>query len=232
MLASPLVADETLVLRDNLRLAQKGDYIVTAQGKMATLLHIHDRTPTTLTIEEISLPLTQKNSKMSWKEWLRQGGLGNTAWVFYGVELTTGRMQYCYSKTRASWIEISKADSFLSTLLNLSLQSVPVWQRKKAGPPPLPGMPDRRPLWQPRMVVEGVELRGVSFGVWRTRWPKDGSLLSDKSVEVYLPQESAKYPAYFPYWLQISGMIGKAQIFIIDSGHQMTSPASLPRISK
>ena len=47
-------------------------------------------------------------------------------------------------------------------------------------------------------------------------------------IEVYVPHESNKYPAYFPYWLQISGMVGKAKVRIVDSGSQLASPARAP----
>jgi hypothetical protein len=48
---------------------------------------------------------------------------------------------------------------------------------------------------------------------------------SGKSIEVYVPHENNKYPSYFPYWLQISGLISNAKVRIIDSGTGMISPA-------
>jgi hypothetical protein len=230
LIALPLMAVDELYLRDNLKLAQKGDFLVTAQGKMATLLHIFERTPNSLAVEEISIPLAQlPYSFTSWKEWMRQGSPGNTAWVLYVIEINSGHMLQCYSMTRRAWVNIPEANNFLSTLLNLRFTGIPDWQRKKAGPPPLLGVPDRRSPWQPRMILDGQEIKGVLFDAYRTHWPKDKSLLSDKTIDVYLPQDRVRYPAYFPYWLQISAVVGKAQIFIIDSGHEMTSSALLPK---
>ncbi|MCE5318829.1 MAG: hypothetical protein LLG04_15895 [Parachlamydia sp.] len=226
----PLSGADELHLRDNLDLAKKGDYLVTAQGKMATMLHIFERTPTSLAIEEISIPLAQLPcSFQSWKQWMGIGAPGNTSWVLYVIELKSGHMLQCYSMTKKSWINVSQADNFLTTLLNLRFSLIPEWQKKKAGPPPLLGVPDRRPAWQPRMIVEGKEVGGVAFHAWRAHWPKDKTILSNKTIEVYLPQDNAKYPSYFPYWLQISGVVGKAHIHIIDSGHEMASPAFLPK---
>lgn len=232
IVALPLCASDQLYLRGNLDLARKGDYLVTGQGKMATMLHIFDRSPTTLAIEEISIPMSKlPRSFQGWKQWMELGAPGNTSWMVYMIELKSGNMQQCYSMTKRSWMNVSQANNFLTTLLNLPFTLIPDWQKKKAGPPPLLGVQDRRPAWQPRMMIEGKEVSGVLFNAWRAHWPKDGSILSNKTIEVYIPQDTAKYPSYFPYWLQISGVVGKAQIHIIDSGHDLKSPALLPKVS-
>jgi hypothetical protein len=72
--------------------------------------------------------------------------------------------------------------------------------------------------------VDGNNIPAVPFEAWQTHWPKDGTDLSGKSIEVYVPQENDKYPSYFPYWLQISGMVGNAKVRIVDSGSYMNSP--------
>jgi hypothetical protein len=142
----------------------------------------------------------------------------------YEIDLKTGQMLRYYSFTKKGWFEIADADNFLSKLLNLKLVKTPEQARKKVGPKPVSG-PDWRPIWQPQMIVDGKRIKGVSFDAWRTRWPRDGGDLSGKTIEVYLPQDSQRYPSYFPYWLQISGMVGKAKLRIIDSGSQLKSPA-------
>ena len=50
----PLHAE--IYLRDNLKKAKKGDYIVTTQSKNYTLLHIYDKQDSSLSIEEITVP--------------------------------------------------------------------------------------------------------------------------------------------------------------------------------
>ena len=37
-------------------------------------------------------------------------------------------------------------------------------------------------------------------------------------------QKNQNYPSYFPYWLQVNGVAGKAKIRIIDSGSNLKSP--------
>jgi hypothetical protein len=215
----------TAALLDNLQQAQKGDYIVTAQGKNLTLLHIYDRQDKRLTIEEITAPSKPVQASFcSWKLWVQQRAPYNTSWVIYVVDLNTGKMLSYFSLTRNAWMDIHQADNFLTTLLNLNLQPILPKNRKKIG--------NSRKLWQPRMVTEGQEIPGVEFDAWRTTWPKDQTELSGKTVDVYLPQQSAKYPSYFPYWLEISGFVGNAKIRIIDSGKGMQSPAQVPSAPK
>ncbi len=91
------------------------------------------------------------------------------------------------------------------------------------GPKPFSG-PDMRPVWQPRLIIEGKPDDGVAFDAWRADWPRDGSDLSNKTIEIYLPKDNQSYPSYFPYWLQINGTAGKAKIRIIDSGSNLQSP--------
>lgn len=220
-------AENYLYLRDSLKRAQKKDYLVTAQNKNYTLFHIYDKKDDLITIEEITVPMNRFPRQMgSWKQWISMRAPGNTSWVMYTLNLKTAQMLEFFSITKNAWYDVNKTDNFLTTLLNLRLEEVPLDDRKRVGFPPLPGMTDRRPFWQPQMVVDGQVIPGVIFNAWTTEWPKDGSDLSDKTIEVYVPVESDKYPSYFPYWLQISGIIGKAKIRIIDSGSKMDSPSA------
>lgn len=216
-----------LLLRDNLKRAQKGDFIVTAQNKAYTVFHIYDRTDSVLTIEEITVPTGRiPQNNFSWREWVRQGAPCQTNWILYKVLLATGQIQECYSVSKNGWYDMAQADNFLPTLLNLKLTRIPESERKKVGPQPSGGGgPDFRKIWQPKMVLNGVTIPGVKFEAWRTHWPKDTSELSGKTIEVYIPEENEKYPSYFPYWLQIRGTVGAATLRIVDSGSGLVSPA-------
>jgi hypothetical protein len=220
-------AENVLYLRDNLKRAQKKDYLVTAQNKNYTLFHIYDKEDDLITIEEVTVPMNRFPRHMgSWKQWINLKAPGNTSWVMYKINLKTAQMVEFYSLSKNAWYDVNKTENFLTTLLNLRLEEVPMDDRKRVGFPTLPGMTDRRPFWQPKLVVNGQEVQGVFFNAWTTRWPKDGTDLADKTIEVYVPVENDKYPSYFPYWLQISGIIGNAKIRIIDSGNQMDSPTA------
>lgn len=222
------VESKEMHLRDNLQLAKPGDYIVTAQRKMFTLLHIYSKQDDILLVEEISVPMPKiDREQIVWKNWVTQGASGYTSWVMYPIKMSEGKMLDAYSLCKNGWYKILPSDNFLSTLLNLRLTLIPKEQRKKVGPLFASG-PEGRPLWQPKMVVDGKVVHGVAFDAWRTQWPKDGGQLSGKTIEIFTPEQNDKYPAYFPYWLQISGMIGSAKVYIIDSGTGLVSPAPKP----
>jgi hypothetical protein len=226
-----LASEESSYLRDNLKRAQPGDYIVTAQNKTYTILHIVDKNNQQLTIEEISVPLGKVcPDGFSWKNWMQQQAPGHTAWVMYNLNLESAQIHDYYSFTKNSWYEMAPAENFLSTLLNLRLSKIPRRELKKIGPAPMGNFPDLRKPWQPKMIVGGREIQGVPFAAWKTQWPKDNSELGGKDIEVYVPEENDRYPSYFPYWLQISGMVGKAKVRIIDSGTGMPATKSRPSI--
>lgn len=207
-------------LRGNLTKARPGDYIVTSQSKNFTMLLIRDKDEQNITIDEITLPAVRKPKEklFSWKTWIESGAPGNSCWLMYRISLPSGSVHNVFSFTKNEWVSIPEAQNFLSTLLALKLKLIPDSERKKVGPPPASDSLDRRSTWQPPMIVEGKTLKGVLFDAWRTRWPNDSSELAGKVIEVYVPKESDKYPAYFPYWLQINGIVGKAKVRIIDSG--------------
>ncbi len=226
---APIAAEIELQLRDNLKRAQPGDYLVTAQNKNYTILLIRSKDTDYLGIEEITVPSTRVNTKAcSWRRWIESGAQGSTSWVLYHIYLPTGTIQQTFSFTRNEWVNIPQSQNFLSTLLNLNLTKIPDSERKRVGPPPSSDSPDKRLTWQPPLISDGQTITGVTFDGWRTRWPKDSSELSGRLIEVYLPTNSDKYPAYFPYWLQVTGIVGKAKVRIVDSGSRITSPARLP----
>lgn len=221
---SGIYASPYMRLKDNLPQANPGDYIVTAQNKNYSILMIYNKTPSSITMEEVTVPDNKIPRKLSWKDWFQDGAPGNTAWIRYEIDTTTGTILNTFSFTRNSWCKMNQADQFLSTLLNLPLAQIPLKERKRVGQGDSFRAADNRPLWQPRMVVDGQPIDNVAFDAWRTRWPNDGTSLAGKTIEVYVPENNTLYPSYFPYWLQISGMIGKAKIRIIDSGTDLRSP--------
>lgn len=208
---------EEIYLRDNLSRARVGDFIVTDQNQTNTLLLIAGKSDRSITIQEISTP--EGCYSGSWREWVQSGAPGHTSWISYELDPRNGRLIESFSYTKNTWCDIPAADNFLGTLLNLPLTLMPDQSRRRVG------STDRRRVWQPKLIVDGRPVPDVSFRSWRTRWPNDGSELGSKLIEIYLPTEEGRYPSYFPYWLQVSGVIGKARMRIIDSGTGLQSPA-------
>jgi len=209
---------EEIFLRDFLPMAKKGDYVVTSRNKNYTVLTIKDKILNSLVIEEITICENRFTRTISsWKTWVEQGAPHHTGWVSYIVELPSGKVQDHYSYTHKSWYKIDEENNLFTTLLNLKFAEIPLSERKRSN----------RSHWQPKMVVNGTPIPNVPFIPYRTLWPKDGTEIAGKTVEIYLPQENALYPSYFPYFMQISGTIGKAYIRIIDSGSNLFSPQQL-----
>lgn len=213
-------AEGELALKNHLAKAKAGDYLVTIQNKNYTILLIRSATPGQLSVEEITVPVVRirKQTDFSWKKWLQQGASKHTSWLMYRINMPEGLIQQVYSYTKNEWVTMPESQNFLSILLNLRFQPIPLDERKRVGPPHPSDREDRRPLWQPQLIVEGRIIPDVLFNGWRACWPKDGSELSGKMIEIYLPKEEGKYPSYFPYWLQVIGMTGKAKARIVDSG--------------
>ncbi len=207
-----------LSLRHNLHKAKAGDYIVTSQNRTNTLLMVTDRTDSLIRIQEISIAEGRFPAHIhSWREWLNQNAPGHTAWIVYDLDAHSGQLLQVFSYTQNCRLEGAAADSYLGTLLNLNLEAMNYRQRRRVGPSQ-DGGKDTRGLWQPRLVVEGQVVPGATFSAWKARWPNDGSELAGKTIELYLPEQEGNYPSYFPYWVQVSGVVGKARMRIVDSG--------------
>ncbi|MBB64095.1 MAG: hypothetical protein CMO81_03435 [Waddliaceae bacterium] len=218
-------------LRRNLRKAKKGDFIVTSQRKNITLIHIHSKSEKTVVFEEISIPshLAPRND-VNWAAWVQEGAPSHSSWIMYEVSLTSGRILEFFSFTQNGWKDIPSEDNFISVLLNMKFNKIPMDKRKKIGPRSGGSYKDARKPWNPPMRVNGEFIKGVPFDAWRTTWPKDGTDLAGRDVTIYIPQDSDRYPSYFPYWLEISHAVGSVKVRIIDSGTGLESPKfDLPR---
>lgn len=225
-------AGESTHLVDRLQGAQEGDYIVTAIDNTYSLILIKEKSSHVVVVEEVTIPAGRLQNKkfqwFGWKKWLECGAPGHTSWVMYTIHCSSGKVDAFFSYTKNSWCDMTEANNFISKLMNLRLVRIPASEVKKVGPPPPEGSRDTRRIWAPKMVFEGNEIDDVSFIGWRTRWPSDTSELSGKSIAVYLPADEKKYPSYFPYWLEIQGLFGKAKVRIIDSGRGIQSPRESP----
>jgi hypothetical protein len=210
----------TFLLKDQLAKAAKGDYLVSFQNKMNTVLHVKDKFPDSLVIEEISIPASK--APFSWKEWVREGAPGNSSWIIYTVDFSSGKISDYYLLSRNIPLNPEKEGRFISTLLNMEMSLIPEKERRKVGSHPVYAHRDKRPVWQPKMVFEGEAIPGVYFDAWRAEWPKDGTPFAGKTIKIFTPRDP-RFPSYFPYKLEAGGLIS-GEIRIIDSGRSMESP--------
>lgn len=236
---SPLQGSDPSIihLKDQFQKAQIGDFIIALQNKCYTLLRIHDKNESSVTIEEITVPENvmgcfkdNDTKNLHWRRWVQQGAPKNSSWVIYLISLKTGKIEEYYSYTRQSWIDVNGLDNLLPSLLNIPFQFIPPAKRRKVGPPPLYGEADKRNAWQPRLITDGKMIPKAKFEAFTTVWPKDESPLANKTIEIYLPLGYPQVPSYFPYWLQVEDKVATVKVRVVDSGKQMTSLApGLPR---
>jgi hypothetical protein len=222
---SLLVSGESLLLRDNLDQAEAGDYLVLAQGKCYTLFHIFDRSNGQLTIEEVTIPANLASSFAgNWRGWLESGAPHNSSWTLFQIDLSSGQMHHFFSFTRNGWFTIPQEENFLQTLLQLPFQPVTLENKRRIGPKPHEGAPDIRPFWTPKMVINGQTVHNQLCESFISRWPSDGSKLAGKTISIFLLNESAEFPSYFPFWMQLKGGIGRAHVRVVDGGKGAHSP--------
>lgn len=224
ILTPVLCFSNPLFLRQNFAHAQKGDYLVAVRNKNYTMILIEEKLGSSLVIQEITIPepLFPRQCP-TWRSWLEAGAPGHTAWVAYTVQLNTGRLDNYYSYSHQSWMKLSENDNLFSKLINLPFQPLPAHKRRLVGT-----SGGRERPWQPRMIVEGVQMPGILFDAWEGRWPRDQTELSGKKIIVYVPQPGEQYPDYFPYWMQVKGAVGKTQLRVVDSGRRLHSPRQYP----
>ncbi|MCP5470267.1 MAG: hypothetical protein H7A36_07185 [Chlamydiales bacterium] len=207
-----------LTLKDQLKEAEPGSYVVTSQDKSNTFLFIRSCDGHKLIMEEVSIPSAR--APTHWKSWFECGAPGHTLWTSSQVNLDDGELVETFSFTHEGWIDRSEANAFFATLLNLPFREIPTDSRKKVGFPPKHGQEDKRKLWQPRLIVEGQEVEGA-FAAFETRWPNDRTELARRHIEVYIPEGSGNF---FPYWIEVDGKVTTVRLHVVDSGTKAKSP--------
>ncbi|GAG25281.1 unnamed protein product, partial [marine sediment metagenome] len=219
----------SVTLKERFREGSNGDYIVIEQNKTYTLLNIHTKNEDEIILEEISIPSHLASSKeFKWKEWVRTGAAGHTSWIMYEVDFENDRITESYSFTRKAFASIDSNNSFLLSLLKISLDPIPRADRRRIGLAPPQGEEENRKLWNPPQYIEGKRIKKPAYDAFGAIWPKDNSELSEKEIELYFDQTHQNFP--FPYWIQISGNSLSYKIRTLDSGKNLQSPfTELPR---
>lgn len=224
---SPLSA---LTLSDEFRRAEVGDYVVFLEQKHLTLFRIASKNDKEIGIEEITAQEQGINPQTAnWQQWLQEGAPNHTSWTLSLLDLETGAMKASYSYTTNEWQANQTVASFLPTLLQLPLETVPLDLRKRIGPPPEKGEQEARKLWTPKVTFHHTAVPQVPFAVYRAEWPQDESDLRGKVVLLYFATGKAtECLSYFPYWIEVVGLVGRVKLRVIDSGKGLESPQLLP----
>lgn len=216
----------SFTLADRLFEAKKGDYIVTEQEKNRSLLLIREMGKTIL-FEEVTVPSHAVSKETDWPSWMEEGAPGHSAWVQFEIDAKSLELLECYSFSKRGWLYLEDSELFLAKLLSLNLTLIPQEERKKIGPSPKEGEPDRRPCWNPTLLEAGKKTK-ISTEAWKAFWPKDSTLLASCQITLYFPP---KQLSAFPLWIEASNGHFSYAIRTVAIGRELTSPikTQMPR---
>lgn len=205
-------------LADRFTFAKPGQYVVTEQNGTLSLLLIRDKVGKKLTLEEVTAPKIKLDPKSTnWQHWLNEKAPGCSSWIGYQIDLESGQLTESYSYLRGSFLYIDEKEHFFAKLLKLPLKEVPTDEKRKIGPQPNAEEPDFRADWSPPKLKKEQH-----FLSKKASWPKDGSALSQSSIELYFDADSDSSP--FPYWTEISSSHYHLNLRAIAVGSQLHSP--------
>lgn len=199
-------------LKENFSRGQVGEFVIAQHQKNYTLWHIKAKQGHHLLLEEITVPM-KRVKEGDWQGWVDRGAPSHVGWIMYTIDLQKGKVTGIYSLDQDCWYSEELANRFLATLLNIQFFKVEEQDRRKLA---------NGSYWNPPLYYQGQEQSGY-FDEYVTRWPADGSELSNKKVDIYLLQ-SDHHPSFFPYWMQLSGGLGRFALRIVDSGSQLSTP--------
>ena len=117
---------------------------------------------------------------------------------------------FCKKNKKVSKEQIFSFSSILTSLTFKSLPKDNVKMTKDALNNPIP--------WKPQLIIEGKSINYSECNTYEAYWPEDGSIMSNKRIEIYLPSISNDKFLCLPIWLEIESPIGKIKIRAIDAG--------------
>lgn len=208
-------------IKEQFSRGKKGDFIVTLDSGIYTLLAIannpsEEKGNKNISLLEISVPQNTLDFKtISWKAWVEKGAPKSISYNIYDIDLASGKLLRSFSITKNCFFTSNEQEFFITKLLNLQLKSLKDDQRKKIGPAPLDDTLDTRALWNPPLIIDGKRQKKPLFKVYQATWPKDGSVLAGKVIDLYFDAENT---IPFPYWIQISNGNVDVMLKVVDSG--------------
>jgi hypothetical protein len=209
-----------LNLKERLSNGKVGDYIVTEEKNVCTLIRIHRILNKQITLEEITFPKSAKPN--DYQVWLTSYAKGATSWTIFDLNLDSNEISKAYSVLKNCYLSVNTESSFLIKLLSENFEPIPIEERKKIGARPKEGG-DFRKVWNPPFVFEGKNFAYKKPLAVKLLHPKDNSPLSGKRIELFFCNDIENFP--FPFWGQVTDSSEAAFKFrTIDAGRNLLSP--------
>lgn len=203
--------ESTLSLLSMIRTSPEGSYMILENNQTHVAVVLKEKQNESLILHEICFSKNSSKNLYHWKQRL----LDDTSYFakFETVieENSIKTTPIFYKKNK----KISKEQAFSFTSLLTSLSFFPLPQEnikmtKDISHNPIP--------WKPKLTVEGRAIDYSECMTYEAYWPKDGSVMSNKRIEIYFPLVNNRNFLYFPIWLEIESPLGKIKIRAIDSG--------------
>jgi len=196
LLFSPLFGETVLERVSELH---EGNLVVYSLPRSVCIVTVEKKEGDMLFFRTVSATkdVFQREGYQTWIEWFDDGAPEASTDERFSI-------QSLESITNEDWFR---------TLLSLELSPVSNTLRKKAGPKPMAGEHDLRPIWQPKVVVNGKRITTPSVAL-ETLWPADSSVLSERPLILYFPTSKESVHA-LPYWIESPTSSYRAEV--IDS---------------
>lgn len=215
----------SLTIKEKLEQGVAGSFVVFEQNGTQSVLLLKEKNETTLLLEEITVPKRSAPKKGHYPKWVAAGCNGASSWTVFRLDLATSAVTDAYSYTAKKWLPSEQTNALFGTLSRLLLSPLPESKQRKVGPEPV-GEVDRRKKWKPQLIKNGKAVKERDFAPYMSTWPKDGTDLSGKPIEVYFDAKTSDFP--FPYWIQVNDSAIQYKLRAIDSGVGMNSPHTPP----
>jgi hypothetical protein len=167
------------------------DLVVYSLPRSICIVAVEKREGDTLFFRTVTATkdVSQREGYQTWIEWFDEGASEASTDERFSVQNQT-----------ITKLDGSDQHNWFLTLLSLELSPVPNHLRKKAGPKPMAGEHDLRPIWQPKVVVNGFRFNTPSVAL-ETKWPTDSTALSERPLTLYFPTSKERVHA-FPYYIE------------------------------
>ncbi|OGN62005.1 MAG: hypothetical protein A3F40_00300 [Chlamydiae bacterium RIFCSPHIGHO2_12_FULL_27_8] len=208
----------SICFKDFIINTKKDDFIVYEFNKIYFLVKIFDIDDENVILEEVSIPKTDFNKNISFKNWFLEGAIGATSHLLFDINLKNSTIDETYSVTKNGWIEVFKESSIFVNLLDIKLDRIKDYERKKIGPES--NEKDRRAVWNPFMFIESKKIPNPRFEVFKGKWPNDNSEFSLKNFEIYFDE---KRFISLPYFIEINNGHAFINIKSVESGKNLKS---------
>jgi hypothetical protein len=180
-------------MQDRLPLLKQGEEIIFDFHQSITAIGIISITDRVIKVRTATATkdILSREHFQTWLEWFNQGAPGAVSDETFLLRT---------DETPVDHADDTKGVRWLLTLLKLPLTKIPDAARRRAGPPPSEGEIDLRPLFQPKITVQGKAIDSKS-DAFSTHWPDDGSDLSSRLLILYFPRSPLALQT-FPYWIE------------------------------